>query len=109
MDTQEYVWGVVSEECHEIAMAANRLGQLASKINRFGPVAVDPTTHLRFDNVEEVVKEANDLIAMIEMIGELELPGIDVCKLNNREMIEKKKAKVRAFMKHSTNLGRLQE
>ena len=109
MDIQECLFGLVGEECHEIVIGASKVGQLANKINRFGPLAVDPSGQYRYDNVQEMVKEANDLIATIEMIGELNLPSVDVSKLNDREMIEAKKAKIRTYNRHSINLGKLKE
>jgi hypothetical protein len=110
MDMQEHLFGLVSEECHEIVLGASRLGQLASKINRFGLVAIDlvPGRPV-YDNVEELIKEANDLIAIIETIGSHNLPGVDVSKLGDRAMIEKKKEKLHAYIRHSINLGRLRE
>lgn len=102
MTRNDHLLVILSEEAHEISMAAGRVGQAASKALRFGLQDGYPGTERT--NCADLVGEVNDLIAMCEMLMEsgVELPG-----LLDRKAIDAKKAKVERFLAHSTNLGRL--
>lgn len=101
---RQHLWGIVSEECHEITLSASAVGQLAIKILRFGEITVSPDGKTIYKNVEDLVREANDLLAVLEMLQEA---GVEMPTIMDREQMDKKKAKVRAFMEHSRKLGLL--
>ncbi len=102
MTKDDHLLVILSEEAHEVSMAAGRIGQAASKALRFGMDDGYPGTERT--NRGDLVGEFNDLVALFEMLQEA---GINLPGLYDREAIEAKKAKVTRFLEHSRNLGRL--
>ena len=102
MKRDDHLLVILSEEAHEISMAAGRIGQAASKALRFGMADGYPGTART--NRDDLVKEVNDLVATLEMLQEsgVELPG-----LFDLDAINAKKAKVEQFLLHSQDKGRL--
>jgi len=81
----------LAEECAEVA-------QRVSKAQRFGLQEVQPGQPL--NNAERIVKELNDLWAVVEML--------DLCHVD-RAAIEEKKRKVTQFMEYAAKCGTLTE
>ena len=104
MLTEEQLWSLISEESHEINMGSSRLGQLAIKILRFGKIATDPTGTQSYDNVADVVREVNDLVAVVQLLQE---EGVEIKGFLDPEALAAKKKKIRDWMVHSFNLGLL--
>ena len=93
MNRIENLLVIASEEAHEVSMAANMIGQVASKALRFG---LDSTFNGKLtSNRDSLVLEFNHLIAAIEMLEE---EGISLPGLYDRTMIDEKKKKVKSLM-----------
>ena len=100
MKPLEYLLNQLSEEMCEV-------GQVVSKINRFGIESVKPGEELT--NRQKLVEELNDVYATIELLKEyLEedgrggLPG-----LGDRPFVEKRIGKILHFAEVSRELGNL--
>ena len=96
MKREEHLLIILGEECVETA-------QRVSKALRFGLKEVQPEHTLC--NSERIIYEFNDIDAVMEILkdeGYLE-------KVINREAIEKKKEKVKKYMKHSIDIGILKK
>lgn len=91
MKEEQYLLTVLMEEAAEIQQAA-------SKTIRFGFDSYYEEGD--DDNKTQLLKEFNDLVAVMEMI----FPEND---LINKEQIENKKHKVKHFIQVSKKLGRL--
>lgn len=96
MNRKEHLITILGEECVETS-------QRASKALRFGTDEVQPGQDKT--NVERVVHEFNDIVAMMEM---LQKEGI-VSEIFDRTAIANKKEQVEKFLKYSSDLGTLQE
>ncbi len=92
----EYLLTCVSEECGEIIQASG-------KSSRFG--LFDHAPNSSICNIDNLVKEVNDLLAVIEMLGD---EGVIVDRIGDREDIEKKKEKVLHYMEYSKKSGCLE-
>lgn len=108
MNQTEHLLTCVAEESEEIAQVALaqiglRLSQAAHKALRFGLDDGYPGTEQT--NRDDLVREANDLLGVLELMEEA---GIALPGLRDREAIEAKKAKVRRWMAHAEKLGTLQ-
>lgn len=97
MNKLEYLLTVLSEECSEVS-------QQVAKIQRFGADNYHPTT--KTVNRELLVKELNDLLAVVEMLNSM---GFDLSDVGNRIDIDNKKFKVSKYMVLSKELGNLEE
>lgn len=93
MNKVEYLLTCVSEECGEVSQAA-------CKANRFGLHDSAPDSTL--NNQELIVKEMNDLLAVIEMLKE---EGVELIGIGDRGDIKKKRDKVTRYMRYSRNIG----
>ena len=91
MSKQQHLLLKLSEECNEVA-------QIASKCMQFGFEDGEPNQP--FNNAERLNQELNDLMAQIEMLGEV---GFYFDK--DRDAMEAKRVKVRKFYKYSQSLG----
>lgn len=89
MNRTEHLLTILAEECAEVAKET-------SKAIRFGLGEMMPGQSLT--NRERILKELQDLWAAVEM---LDLQHVD------REAIDRKKAKVEAFLKYSEECGTL--
>jgi len=90
MNRTEHLLTILAEESAEVA-------QRATKALRFGLDEVQPD-HV-WNNRERIVQELNDLWAVAEMLG--------ICRVD-RIAIDRKKAKVEAFLEYSKKCGTLQ-
>lgn len=94
MDRQEHLLVCLAEECVEVA-------HRASKALRFGLQEVEINQNKT--NAQRISQEFNDLLAIIEMLedeGMLDRP-------TDTHAIERKKAKVLAYMQYAKNCGTL--
>ncbi len=94
MNHTEYLLTCLAEEAVEVA-------QRATKALRFGCDEVQPGQGL--SNTRRIRQELNDLIAVAEMLEEA---GVLVLPLEV-DAIDRKKAKVAAFMEYSRSCGAL--
>jgi len=94
MNKVEYLLTVLGEECAEVI-------HRASKVKRFGLHEVEPGQHKT--NVERLNLEVNDLMGAIE---ELQDAGVDI--VFNIKAIERKRAKIRKYMRYSRKCGCLE-
>jgi hypothetical protein len=91
MNITEHLLMCIAEESGEIA-------QIAGKAGRFGLADHHPKTD-NVPNVDLLVAEINDLLAVAEMLG---LEGI-----GDRSAIDRKKARVLTFMHYARERGAL--
>jgi NTP pyrophosphatase (non-canonical NTP hydrolase) len=85
------------EECSEVA-------QQAAKQIQFGHNVTSPSTDKSYDNKALLRGEVNDLLAVLDILIDLqELPEISPVEL--LEAKNKKRARIREYLKHSQNLG----
>ena len=93
MNINEYLLVCLSEEAVEVSHAV-------SKALRFGL----ESKNLNSDtcNRRDIVKEFNDVIAIIELLEEA---GISLPDIYSREHIEAKKNKIKQFMIYSEDSG----
>jgi hypothetical protein len=89
MNRTEHLLFIAAEECAEVA-------QRLSKVARFGMYEIQPGHML--NNRDRAMQELNDLWAVVEMLG---LTDVD------RDAIDRKKAKVAAFLEYSEKCGTL--
>ena len=99
MDATEHIKVVSVEELAELMQelnaAASQLHKSICKGLRFGDSDINPATGV--SNFEEIQAEANDVVAMLEILSfEMGFKNIF-----NREAINKKKEKVRHFMEYA--------
>lgn len=95
MNLQEYILNSVSEEASEIAQAS-------SKCLRFGMVDFHPSNGMQ-PNGERLIQEVNDLIAIVELLGEHNFLNIN--KLNDFGTKQLKKEKFYKYLGYSKELG----
>lgn len=109
--------GEVATEALELAFTALKLGKVATKALRFslpdqltldpaGPPGTEGPT-----NAEKLHQEVIDLIAvylMLQRLNVVPMLGITACTDKTFAAIEKKQAKVRAFMSHARRQGALE-
>ena len=96
MNKIEHLLMCVAEEAGEVAQAAGKSG-------RFGVTDSHPKRDM-VPNNEYLVKEVNDLLAVLEMLIE---SGVPLHGIGNREDIEAKKHKVLHFMEYARERGTL--
>jgi hypothetical protein len=85
------------EECSEVA-------QQASKQMQFGPYSISPSTGARYDNKKMLRFEVNDLLAVLDVLMELEeLPEISPDELLLAK--NKKRNRIVQYLQHSQELG----
>jgi len=92
----EHLMSCLGEEAAEVTQAA-------SKANRF---AINGTYPDGTGNVEMIVRELNDLYAVVEMLQEL---GVAFDGLGDRDAIEAKKSRVQQHMCLAIERGALHE
>ena len=98
MNRLEHLLTIAGEEGSEVA-------QRASKANRFGLKEVEPGQ--KKDNVERLLGEFFDLVAMIDMLEDEGHLKVDLEVMGKH--IEKKKAQVEKFLLYSKEQGTLTE
>ena len=94
MNHTEYLLTCLAEEAVEVA-------QRATKALRFGCDEVQPGQGL--SNTQRIRQELNDLIAVAEMLEEADVLVLPL----EVDAIDRKKAKVAAFMEYSRSCGAL--
>lgn len=103
MNTIEHLKTITAEEFSELISAATKCQTYLFKNLRFGDIAISPVN--KIPSFQEVVQEASDVVAMLEMISE------EYCdnQIFDRERIEAKKAKVRLMMERAREHCALQK
>jgi hypothetical protein len=103
MNTIEHLKVITAEELSELISAATKLQTYIFKNLRFGDHAMSPINEI--PSFQEVVQEAADVVAMLEMVSE------EYCdnQIFDRTRIEAKKAKVRLMMERARNHSALQK
>ena len=96
MNVVEHILMKIAEESGEVAQAAAKCGVFGifDSHPKYGDVP----------NIDLLITEANQLIAVVEMLGE---HGIDVSKLGDRGQIANKKEKVKVWMDYARDKGTL--
>lgn len=97
MNINEYLLTCLAEEATEV-------GQASSKCLRFGLNSLSRASDRTLTNWEQVIYEFNDMFAILELLEE---EDFDITSVLDREHINKKKDKVRFYMKDSMNEGLL--
>ncbi len=97
MNIIEHLLVCITEECGEIIQAAD-------KALRFG--LDDHAPGKNQTNLEDLVKEVNDLVAVIEV---LDKSGVTFSGLFSRDDIEAKKKKIQHFLEYAVSRGTTQE
>lgn len=97
MNRTEHLLSILAEECAEVA-------QRCSKALRFGLEEVQPGQ--LSTNAERIVREYNDLVAVIEMLN-TELGLQYLLHSAWRQAISEKKSKVEQFLEYSRKCGTL--
>lgn len=103
MKTSDHLLACLSEECAEVAKEC-------CKALRFGlddKVTLDPRGPRGTDgptNAEKIAAELRDLFAVAEMLTET---GLIPSMWFNKEAVEAKKYKVRAYMAYARSVGAL--
>ena len=92
MNYQEYLFGLIQEECGEISQAA-------SKCNRFGPLH----SHYEDSNLDRMQIELTDLMTVLKMLEEHLMIAFEY------KACEEKRERILAFMEISKSMGRLNE
>ncbi len=95
MNKIEYLLTCAAEEGGEISQAA-------AKCARFGLYDKHPKNE-NAPNVELFIKEVNDLLGVVELLQECEIP--ELLELGNRKDIDAKKEKVKKWMGYSRMHG----
>ena len=98
MTKSEHLLTCLSEECAEVIQAV-------SKALRFGLCESCIGYADGLSNVEAIVKELHDVIAVVEMLEDEKI----IEKPINKSMLEAKKAKVRKMMEHARRNGAMSE
>lgn len=95
MNTIEHLKVITAEELGELISAATKCQTYLFKNLRFGDRAISPINQI--PSFQEVVQEAADVIAMLEMLSE------EYCdnQIFDRDRIEAKKEKVRLMMERA--------
>ena len=93
MNRREHIFTVLQEECAEVI-------QCVSKIKRFGLTNTQPASGML--NLQILINELNDLLAVVEMLEEDGLP-----KMRDEIKIQNKKQKVKHFLEVSRREGTL--
>lgn len=91
----EYLLACIAEEGSEVS-------QIACKALRFGLNDHAPNSDM--SNGELIVKELNDLLAVVEMLKD---EGYPLPMVGDRDDIQQKKDKVERFMEYSKRSGHL--
>ncbi len=99
MNLKEYILTCIGEEGAEIAQAS-------SKCLRFGMVDFHPQNGMQ-PNGDRLIQEVNDLIAMVEVLGENGF--MDTSKLNAWEVKLAKKEKFYKYLGYSKDIGTYSE
>ena len=94
MNRTEYLLTCLAEEAVEVA-------QRATKAKRFACDEVQPGQEM--SNTQRIRQELSDLIAVAEMLEEAGVPVLPL----EVDAIDRKKAKVAAFMEYSRSCGAL--
>lgn len=97
MNRKDHYFTILQEECGEVIQAS-------AKCLRFGELDGYPGTDRI--NVNDLVKELNDILAMVELLKEV---GVDLTNFGNLDDIEAKKTKVKKFLEYSRECGRFEE
>jgi hypothetical protein len=97
MTQNEHILLLLSEECDEVS-------QRVIKALRFGLDEVQPEQPL--NNTERIVYELNDLMAVIELLQEINALPLN---LFNRETIQAKKKKVVKYLDYAISQGTIQQ
>jgi hypothetical protein len=97
MNVIEHLLTCAAEESAEV-------GQAAGKALRFGLRDSPPSGGL--PNNLYIVRETNDLLAILEMLQE---QGVDLPGIGNRDAINEKKEKVKRFMTYAKDRGTLEK
>jgi hypothetical protein len=100
MNTREYLLTCLIEECAEVQ-------QRATKILRFGANEKRPGQD--FNNTELLVGEINDLIGVLELLGENHILPDENTGAFDYEKQEAKKEKVKKYMGYSRQQGCLND
>lgn len=95
MNTFEHLKVITAEELSELISAATKLQTYIFKNLRFGDHAMSPINQI--PSFQEVVQEAADVVAMLEMLSEEYADN----QIFDRTRIEAKKAKVRLMMERA--------
>jgi hypothetical protein len=95
MNTKEYLLTCLSEECSEVS---HRI----SKALRFGLQEIEPEQE--FTNAERITTELTDLIAIAELLNEMNL----IPTFHNEYAKNIKRQKVHKYMMYSKKIGVLQ-
>ncbi len=98
MNITEHLLTCVAEECSEIAKDA-------CKALRFGPTDFDPKDCTNATNMQRMVIEANDLIAVIDMLAEHHMIPRDWYSKSQQDA---KKFKVNSLFAYAVDKGALQ-
>lgn len=88
----------------QAAEEAAEIGQAVSKILRFGPLDVNPTTGV--ENIRQLALELNDLRAVVGKLVEYGLP-LNAYGLNDFVRVQAKQQKIDHYLSESVKLGRL--
>lgn len=94
MNRKEHLLSCLAEECNEVA-------QRVSKALRFGLQEIEPGQHQT--NAQRIMQEFGDVLAVIELLeeeGALE-------RTTDTHAIDRKKARVLAFMEYAQSCGSL--
>jgi len=92
MQRKELLLVILMEECDETS-------QRASKAIRFGLNEIQPEQPQT--NAQRLIYEFNDIVGVMEFLQEEGL----IEKVIDREAIEKKKAKLKKYLKYSEEIG----
>ncbi len=95
MNKTEHLLTCLAEECAEV-------GQAAAKALRFGIGDMPPNGGL--PNNEYIVREVNDVLAIIELLID---HGLKLDGIGDQVSIDEKKAKVAHFMEYAEKRGTL--
>lgn len=95
MNLKEYILTCIGEEGGEISQAS-------SKCLRFGMTDFHPINGMQ-PNGERLIQEVNDLIAIVELLGECGF--VDTSKLNDFGTKQVKKEKFYRYLGYSKSLG----
>jgi hypothetical protein len=98
MNLKEYILACIGEEGGEITKAS-------SKCLRFGLTDTHPIEGYK-NNIDSLIQEVNDLIAVVELLGEKGYA--DISKLNNSEAKQAKKEKFFKYLYYSRKCGTYQ-
>lgn len=97
MKLRQYLLIKLAEECNEVA-------QMASKCALFGYDSVDPREQTGETNLQKLLKELADLVAVNEMLSDL--PDMPELEFDADIHIEQKKIKLLHYFKVSQEINR---